>query len=231
MFEIDGEYENRIGKYTVLALEPPKMHVRYHDGKHAELNIAIQGRIWENILAERESGKGQSRSWGSAAHAVPFNAHHFIKVVSVPAVDEMMFSGWHERVVMVNNPIQASRVKPGDRIIYYAIETNGFFAVATITGESFKADPKEYFYTQEMEECDFFPIDVDVAVLSPDMGVSRNGVELEDYRDFERMLGRPETLFSISEDDFESLAEMLTELVDGEDDGLADDDLDEEDEE
>jgi hypothetical protein len=54
-FEVNGTYANRIGQYTVLAVNPPKMKVRYEDGSEAELNMAIQARIWENIEAEMEA--------------------------------------------------------------------------------------------------------------------------------------------------------------------------------
>ena len=45
MFEVNGEYANRKGKYTVLALTPPKMKVQYEDGSVANVNINIQARI------------------------------------------------------------------------------------------------------------------------------------------------------------------------------------------
>ena len=55
MFELNGVYRNRIGEYTVLALNGPRMTVRYADGSEAELNVNIQARIWENIVAEQEA--------------------------------------------------------------------------------------------------------------------------------------------------------------------------------
>ena len=54
MFELNGVYRNRIGEYTVVALNGPRLVVRYADGSEAELNINIQARIWENIVAELE---------------------------------------------------------------------------------------------------------------------------------------------------------------------------------
>ena len=36
MFEVNGIYANRKGKYTVLAINEPKMHVRYEDGAEAQ---------------------------------------------------------------------------------------------------------------------------------------------------------------------------------------------------
>ncbi len=72
MFEVNGEYANRKGKYTVLAIDGPIMSVRYEDGTHADLKINIQQRIWENIVAEQElassksaARKSSSRVWNN----------------------------------------------------------------------------------------------------------------------------------------------------------------------
>jgi hypothetical protein len=230
MFEVDGEYENRIGKYTVLAIAPPKMQVRYHNGKHAELNMEIQGRIWENILVEKDARGRGSRNVGDGSSKIRQDVRYFIKVVSLPAADEMLFPGWHERVVMVPNPIQAKRIGPGDRVIYYGQETDTFFAVSTITGSSFDADPKEYFFGTGPDLASFFPVDVDVTIDAPDKGVLRAGVDLDDYRDFEQLLGRVEAMLPITEDDFEMLAELLTEMTEVDDDGNVEDEIAEEDE-
>ena len=35
MFELNGVYRNRIGEYTVVALNGPRMVVRYADGSEA----------------------------------------------------------------------------------------------------------------------------------------------------------------------------------------------------
>lgn len=231
MFEVNGEYANRKGKYTVLAIDTPKMQVRYEDGSHAELNMDIQGRIWENILAEREAQEARASRNAEVLLRGAANTRFFVKSVSLPAVDEMTFPGWQERVVMASNPIQASRIRHGDRIIYYAIEADTFFAVATVTGEAFAADPKEFFYTVGGSAVSFFPIDVDVAAFTPDQGIVRDSVELEEYRDFKRLLAQPETFFAISEDDFELLAELITELGEAENNGVEDEDFEEEDEE
>ncbi len=55
MFEVNGSYANRKGRYTVLEVNPPRMLVRYEDGSEAELNMDIQERIWQNIAAEIEA--------------------------------------------------------------------------------------------------------------------------------------------------------------------------------
>lgn len=231
MFEVNGVYANRKGTYTVLDINGPRMHVRYEDGSHAELNVAIQARIWENIVAEREAAEAKASRNAEVMRRGGHDTHHFVKSVSLPDIEELMFPGWQERVVMAGNPIQASRIKPGDRLIYYAIETDSFFAVATITGEGFKADPKDYFYSVNAKEAYFFPVDVDVAGLQPDSGVARDSVELEEYPDFQRSLAQAENFFSISEDDFELLAELLTELSEIESSAVSSEDYEEEDEE
>lgn len=231
MFEVNGEYANRRGKYTVLAIEEPKLHVRYEDGTYAELNMNIQGRIWQNILAEQEAEQAKvSRS----AHKQDGNEsgnRYFLKSVSLPSADELMFPGWQERVVLAMNPIQASRINAGDRIIYYAIETDTFFAVATITGEGFKADPKEYFYRITGQEMHFFPVDIDVSAFQPDKGIARESIELDEHPELKKRLSQPEMLYGIGEDDFELIAELLTELSETENNGIDDEDFEEDGEE
>ena len=45
MFEVNGVYANRRGKYKVLSLNGPKMKVRFEDGSIADLRIELQARI------------------------------------------------------------------------------------------------------------------------------------------------------------------------------------------
>ena len=70
MFEVNGVYANRKGRYTVLAVNPPKMRVRYDDGTEAELRIDMQARIWENISAEFEAQEA-SRQARAARRGTP----------------------------------------------------------------------------------------------------------------------------------------------------------------
>lgn len=212
MFEVNGNYRNRVGDYTVLSIDGPKMKVRYADGVEAELNIAIQSRIWENILAEQEAKAG------SRAHrAANKDTNHYIKVVNIPPGDELAFPGWAERVVMVPTEEQAGRLKAGDRFIYYAREAQTFFAVVTITGDVFVVSPKQYTYTTDAEKAPFFNVDVDAASVDLEHGVSVDSVELESYPDFRRQHLDAEAFYRISEDDFELLAEALTEVTEDED--------------
>lgn len=212
MFEVNGVYRNRIGEYTVLAINGPRMTVRYADGSEAELNVAIQERIWENILAEQEARAASSRHMRQSSK----DTTHYIKAVSIPPGEELAFPGWQERVVMVPSPDLAQRIKAGDRLIYYAVEAQTYFAVVTITGEVFEADPKQYTYTTEVDRAHFFPTDVDAAAPDLEHGVSVDSIELESYPDFGKLQIEVEAFYRISEDDFELLAEALTEITEDE---------------
>ncbi len=212
MFEVNGVYRNRIGEYTVLAVDGRRMTVRYNDGSEAELNINIQARIWENIVAEQEARAASSRHMRQSNK----DTTHYIKAVSIPPGEELAFPGWQERVVMVPSPELAQRMKPGDRFIYYAIEAQIFFAVVTITGEMSEADPKQHTYTTDLEKAAFFPTDVDAAAPDLSHGVSVDSIDLESYPDFGKLHIESETFFRISEDDFELLAEALTEITEDE---------------
>lgn len=228
MFEVNGVYANRRGEYTVLELDPPLMRVRYQDGTEAELKISVQERIWENIFAEYEA-KAASKSARRSKAAQGTN--HFIKVVSIPAIEEMAFPGWAERLVLAPPASQEITLKAGDRLIFFGLESRTFFAVATITGDASTADPKDYFFTINQEEASFFPIDIDAVVLRPDAGVDVDTIELESQPRFKRLRLEGESFLSINEDDFELLAEAITELTEEEemDEEELDDDFDDDD--
>ncbi|WP_420641434.1 hypothetical protein [Candidatus Leptofilum sp.] len=224
MFEVNGTYANRKGEYTVLAINPPKMRVRYtEDGSEAELRIELQARIWENIAAEYES-KAASRTARAAKRTAVPTANHYIKVISVPALDEMTFPGWPERVVMAPPADGDIKLQSGDRLIFYALETQTFFAVATITGEPKTSNPKEYFFTVPVETADFFPLDIDAVSSKLDKGADIDSVELESQPRFKRLRLLAEAFYPINEDDFELLAEALTEVAEDEEDEADDDD-------
>ena len=233
MFEINGEYANRKGKYTVLTIDGSVMSVRYEDGTHADLMINIQQRIWENIVAEQElaSSKSAARKSRSAA-GIKSITRHYIKVVSIPPGEELIFPGWEERVVMANDE-EAQKIKKGDRLIYYAQEASTFFAVATVTGDAIIADPKKYTFTVDLAKANFFPIDIDTETGNLKNGVPLDTIELESCPSFPNKDDIVEALCTINEDDFELLAEALTEVSeeDIDDDTLDDDDLEEEEDE
>lgn len=231
MFEVNGVYANRRGQYTVLEVSPPRMRVRYEDGTEAELNIDIQERIWENIAAEQEARASRSSARAARRATLTLEAQHFIKVISIPAVDEFTFPGWPEQVVLVKSPEQAEQIKGGDRLIFYAIEARTFFAVATLTGPAFEADPKEYFFTINADSMFFSPIDIDAVSSSLEKGVDVDTVELESQPNFKRLRLEPETFLPINEDDFELLAELLTEVAEEEEEEEEEEEYEEEDEE
>jgi hypothetical protein len=231
MFEVNGTYANRKGEYTVLEINPPKMRVRYtEDGSEAELKIDLQARIWENIAVEYEA-RVASRTARAAKRAIVSNANHYIKIISVPAVDEMNFPGWPERVVMAPPADSDIKLKSGDRLIFYALETQTFFAVTTITGEPTTANPKEYFFTVPVDKGEFFPLDIDAVSSKLDKGADIDSVELESQPRFKRLRLEAEAFFPINEDDFELLAEALTEVAeDDEEEDEDEDDFDDDDE-
>ena len=57
-FEVGKEYRNRNGIYEVLAIEEPKMRIRYEDGHEDVVTIAIQARIWQAIKRRTSARQG-----------------------------------------------------------------------------------------------------------------------------------------------------------------------------
>lgn len=51
-FVLGCSYQNDNGSYTVLSIEPPLMRVRYQTGELALLNISIQERIQQRLVAQ-----------------------------------------------------------------------------------------------------------------------------------------------------------------------------------
>ncbi len=222
MFEVNGVYANRIGEYTVLELNPPKMHVRYKDGTEAELKIELQERIWANIAAEYEARAAKEK----ARRPKVIDANYYIKVVSIPDETENSFPGWLDKRVM--GPLDGNpELRSGDRLILYALEYKAFFAVATITGEAKAANPKIYLFNIPDEEREFYPIDIDSSALKFENGAPVDSVDMESHPGFKRTKPKPEAFLTISEDDFELLSEAITEaaeeeIIDDDDDLLED---------
>jgi hypothetical protein len=216
MFEVGGQYENRIGKYTVQEINHPRMIVRYENGQSAELNINIQSRIWENILAEEEA-RALTRSARAARSAAGSNTNFYIKTVSMLAAEEMTAPDWRDRMTGFHG--SAADMKTSDRIIYFAIEAQVFFAVATITGPVYELTAKDRFYDdQDGHLNQYFPIDLDAQMTNLEKAVSLDSVELESLTDVKKILSQVGTYVKISEDDFELLAELLTEITEEDDD-------------
>lgn len=221
MFEVNGNYANRKGHYTVLSIGPEKMKVRYEDGTEAELKISVQERIWENIRTEVEAATA-SRAKRKAGS----NNQHFIKTIM--AISDGDLNPAAIRALVTPSSPKAPTINIGDRFIYYAIEAKSFFAVGTITAEAKEAKAKDFAELQfEGKTILVYPIDLDAYATTMAQAVWLDSVELESQPDFRKMLNKPETYLSISEDDFELLAELLTEFV--EEDIDEDDDLDEDD--
>jgi hypothetical protein len=225
MFEVGGQYENRIGKYTVQEIDHPKMTVRYENGETAVLNMAIQGRIWENIQAEEEA-KELSRTARLARSAAGSNTSFYIKTVSLLAAEEMTAPDWRDRMTGFHE--SANDMKAGDRIIYFAIESQVFFAVATITGAVYELTVKDRFYDDQVgSQNHYFPIDLDAQTTNLEKAISLDSVELESVSDVKKILSQVGTYVSINEDDFELLAELLTEITEDDED---DEEIEEEEE-
>lgn len=227
MFEVNGTYANRKGNYTVLSIGPEKMKVRYEDGTEAELKIGVQERIWENIRAEMEAASASRARRKSGS-----NNQHFIKTIA--SITDGDLNPAALRALVTPSRKSAPEIKSGDRFIYYGIDAKAFFAVGTITGDPKEVKAKDYAErTFEEEYINVFPIDLDAYALTLAQAVWLDSVELESQPNFKNLLDDEETYLKISEDDFELLAELLTEFVEedidedeDEDDIDLDDDLD-----
>lgn len=231
MFEVGGTYANRIGKYTVTALNGPKMRVRYEDGSEADLRISVQERIWENIEADFRASE-MSRKKNKRPAVVGQETNFYIKAVSITEGEDLTFAGWAEKVVMESLNPDDPKLNTGDRLLFFILESKTFVGVATVTGDPKKADPSNYFYKLDEPKMDFFPIDIDAEVAKIEYGATVDSVELESQPSFRRMTLPAESLLAINEDDFELVAELITEVVEEieEDDDLDEDDYSEEDE-
>ena len=67
-FEVNKQYANRNGSYTVLAVNGDKIHVRYDDGNEAHLKINIQARIWNNMTIEQQLSVSRRRKRRDVLH-------------------------------------------------------------------------------------------------------------------------------------------------------------------
>lgn len=224
MFEVNESYANRKGKYTVLEVNAPKMLVRYEDGTEAELNVDIQRRIWENIQGEEEAREAARTARRSRRGP---DAAYYIKTLSLEDEDDISVPGWRERITVV--PAHGPKLKPGDRILYYAVEDQVFFALGTVTGEAQEDVPTGFFYSEEeAKSLRFYPTDLDEQTYDVKNGVHLDSVELESLPNFRALLREANGYLKISEDDFELLAEWLTELTEVEDEELEEEEDDEE---
>ncbi len=225
-FEVGQQYANRKGRYTVVDLNEPRMTVEYEDGSTAELNIAIQHRIWENIVAEEELRSSRARKASGRKAAGKAN-QFFIRPANALKAEELSVKGWKEHITVEQAP--GVKLALGDRLIYYSIENQMFFAVATVTAEP--AEPTRRDHPPDSHADDpvlLFPLDIDAQAPNIDDAVSIEGVEFESHPNIKQVLGTMEQYVPITEDEFELLAELLTEVSEEEDDDdLVDDDEEE----
>jgi hypothetical protein len=226
VFELNEIYANRKGNYKVLEINGPKMTVEYEDGTTATLNMAIQYRIWENIVVERAAAEAKRLS-STRRSANKQNTRFYIKTMLVSDEPDLAIPGLRQRIAAA--PV-GTLLSVGDRLIYYAIEPQRFFAVTTITGSSKSGKAKDYLFGDDESEIDLYPIDIDSHIITVKMAVPIDGVELESLPDYRVDLATPSTFHAINEDDFEMLSELVMEVDDDfDEDEDDDDDMDEDD--
>ncbi|MFK7801957.1 MAG: hypothetical protein AB8G95_10015 [Anaerolineae bacterium] len=217
MFEVGGTYENRNGVYKVTEIEADRMTVKYKDGSESNLKMGIQERIWLNIVAEREAENTRSRKKKTTIS----KANHYIKAISSIA-EGLLNPADITIAVTPSSPKKAPAIVAGDRFIYYSVLERGFFAVATITGDPKKAKASDYPELNfDEKRIHIYPIDIDAHASSYAKMILADGFELDSQSDYRDQLTKGEMYLTISEDDFELLAESLTEFLE-DDDGDAD---------
>lgn len=215
MFEVGSTYENRNGKYEVIEINDDRMVVKYEDGSEANLKMGIQERIWLNIVAEVEAATSRSNKKKKGAAS---KVSHYIKAIeSIP--EALLTPADIQTAVTPSSPKKAPKISSGDRFIYYSIIEKGFFAVATITGDPKNAKASDYAELNfDEKKIHIYPIDIDAHADSYKKMIYAEAFELESQPDYRDLLSESEMYLKINEDDFELLAEALTEFVESEDD-------------
>lgn len=213
MFEVGGTYENRNGVYKVIEIEADRMTVKYKDGSESNLRMGIQERIHLNIIAEREAETSRSRKKKTTVS----KANHYIK--SIGSIAEGLLNPADiTTAVTPSSPKKAPAIVSGDRFLYYSILERGFFAVATITGDPKKAKASDYADLNfDEKRIHIYPIDIDAHASSYKKMIMADGFEIESQSDYRDQLTAGEMYLTISEDDFELLAEALTEFLEDDD--------------
>lgn len=209
MFEVGGKYANRRGKYTVLEIEEPKMRVRYDDGAIAELNIHIQSRIWENIVVEEDSKK--MRSERAKARRSGSVGRFFIRTVDSLVAEELGEPGRKETAT--TGQVTESSLGSNDRLLYYAVDSQVFFAAVTITGDPTRPTKNEESREGYGANILLFPIDVDAHTANLDKAIELDSVEFESQPTLRKLVSQRGQFIPIGEDEFELVAEMLTEAT------------------
>ena len=214
MFEVGGNFANRIGRYNVLEINESKMTVRYEDGDTADLNINIQIRIWENILAEELVASNRANRGKKSKSSM--ETQFFVRPVNSLTADSLSARGVKEQVT--KDKLAEIKIGQNDRLIYYALESQVYFAVGTITGEAAKPTARDKRADKGLDKSILLlPVEVDARAAKHESAVAVDSVEIESQPTIKEMLQRAESFIAISEDDFELLAESLTEATDEED--------------
>lgn len=225
MFEVGHEYANRRGKYRVISVDPPRMQVEYDDGTVAFLNMEIQERIWQNIVDEDEAARRKIARREARSLS---DGRLYVRSMSVADVEDRSSGALREQMSIMAEG--APEAKPGDRFIYYAVEPRVFFAVATITGPPVETRRKPTAKGEPGALMYIVPLDWDVQARNLDAAIALDSVELESQPNFRKLLQKPETYLEVNEDDFELLAELLTELTEDEFEEDEEEELEEEEE-
>jgi hypothetical protein len=182
------------------------MTVEFEDGSTAELSINIQRRIWENILVEEEARSSRATRRGRRSKIS--KNRFYIKPILVLAAEEVINLGKQSKVETTEKSV--TKVNPADRLVYYAVDKQVFFAVVTITGPAKKTKST---LSLKKEAIFQFPVDVDVFAPNLNRAVHASTVDLESLKDIQATLANTAEYVEISEDDFELMAELLTELT------------------
>lgn len=221
MFELGGRYANRIGNYEVVELNEPKMTVRYEDGTTAELSMNIQYRIWENIRAEQEIKNSRSRK--SRKTRSTRSTQYYVRPVNTLIAELLGERGWKEHVGI--SEMADLKISPGDRLLYFSIEGQVFFAVATVTSAPKKPSKKDKIPEKHSANSVLlFPLDIDAQATIGTQANAFDTMEFESQPKMNKLVMVENSYIRITEDEFELLAELLSAVTEEDED-------DEEDEE
>ena len=219
MFEVNGNYANRKGNYTVISIDGEKMLVRYEDGTEANLRMALQERIWENIDAERQVAAAKLANQPKSAPNVNF----FIKTVTISEEGDLIETGLRARHAVA---LAETKIDRGDRLIYYAVEPELFIAVATVTAAPKKGKAKDYFFGDVPKaKVLIYPLDIDALIENAGAAIHVDTMELESLPNHRESLKAPFQHLPINEDDFELLAELIMEVGESDEAVLDDSDI------
>jgi hypothetical protein len=212
VFEIGEEYANRKGEYTVIEINDPKMTVEFRNGSTAELSISIQQRIWENIVTEQEAERARTTT-KRKKKKVGIATRFYIRPTTLMTVEELSAS--KKQVGIPATGRWLTKIRRGDRFIYYAQENQMFFAVVTITGPAKKPKGRG----RKKSTIRYFPVDVDAYIVDLAKAIYASTVDLESQPKYKDIHAESENFLEISEDEFELIAEMLTEVSEEDEDG------------